>query len=187
MAARVGVTREQVVDVAVALLDETDRPERVSLAAVASELGIRTQSLYAHVDGAAGLRRALALRALAELAQAVTAAAVGRAGADAASAIVRAHASYALARPGRYAAAIVPPHDDVELGDAIDGVAGPLLTVLASCGLDEADGIHWMRTALAAVYGLALLDRDGQLTLGPPAAETVDHIIHALVARLEPT
>lgn len=185
MAARVGVTREQVVDAAMALLDEAGRPDGVSLAAVAAELGIRTQSLYAHVDGATGLRRDMALRALDELAQAVTNAAVGRAGADAAAAIVDVHAVYALDHPGRYAAAIVPPDDDVELGTAIDGVAHPLLTVLGSCGLDEVAAIHWMRTALAAVYGLALLERDGQLTLGPPPSDTVDLLVRTLVAQLE--
>ena len=36
----------------------------VALRPVAERLGVRVQSLYAHVDGADGLRRALALRGL---------------------------------------------------------------------------------------------------------------------------
>ena len=62
MAARRGVTTDQVVAAALAVLDEAGRVTDVRPAAVAKRLGIRSQSLYAHVDGGAGLRRLLALR-----------------------------------------------------------------------------------------------------------------------------
>ena len=50
---------------------------------MAERLGVRTQSLYSHVDGLDGLRRELALHAVRELGAVLTDAAMGRAGAEA--------------------------------------------------------------------------------------------------------
>ena len=80
VAAHVGLDHEQVVDAAVAVLDDVGRLDDLALRDVAARLGVRVQSLYAHVEGAQGLRRALALRGLSELADRLTTAAIGRAG-----------------------------------------------------------------------------------------------------------
>ena len=74
MAARRGVTSEQLADAALALLDEAGRVDEVRPAVLADRLGIRSQSLYAHLAGVNGLRRLLALRCLDELDGLVTAA-----------------------------------------------------------------------------------------------------------------
>ena len=100
MAARVGLARGDVVSAAVALLDEGGTPDDVTLGAVARRLGIRTQSIYAHVDGADGLRRAMALAGLGELREGVTDAAVGVSGRLAVESIVHAHLAVAIGRPG---------------------------------------------------------------------------------------
>ena len=163
------------------VLDAEGRPESVTLGAVAAGVGIRTQSLYAHVDGAAGLRRELALRTLGELGERVTQAAVGRSGADALKAIVQARLDYALAYPGRFAAAIHPPGDDPELSAAIADVAYPLEVVLDSCGVDPDAQVHWNRISMGAVYGFAMMARDGQLTLPVDPAESADVLVKVLV------
>ena len=80
MAARRGVTRDRVVHAALEVLDEVGDIDGVRPSMVAARLGIRSQSLYAHVDGVNGLRRLLALQSLADLADTVTGAAVGRSG-----------------------------------------------------------------------------------------------------------
>lgn len=184
MAAPRGLQREQVIDAAVELLVETGDPSRVSLGTLARRLEVRPQSLYAHVDGAPGLRRELALRALEALSETVTEAAVGRAPVEALEAIVRAHFDFALARPGLYAAAIHPPGDDPVLEDAVGRVVRPLDTVLERAGIDEIGRVHWNRTVLAAVYGLMSLLRDDQLTRPVDPRATADHIVGLITGRL---
>lgn len=185
MAARVGVRREQVLDAAVAVLADRGRPDAVTLGAVASRLGIRAQSLYAHVDGSAGLRRGLALRGLDGLAAVVTEAAIGRSGAAAAEAIVSAQLDYATEHPGLFGAAIHPPGDDPDLRAAVDRVTRPLELVLTSLGFGREDRVHWIRTTLAAIYGFAMLRRDGQLTLDVDPDRSARHLVRVLVAQLE--
>ena len=165
MAARAGITRSDVVATALAMLDEGSRPSDVGLGAVARRLGIRPQSLYAHVDGADGLERAIAAAGLEALGEVVATAAIGVAGPDAAEAIVRAHLAFAEARPSVYAAAIHPPGDDAVLAEAIARAGRPLEVVLASLGMDESERVHWTRLFLSSVYGYAVLRRDGRFAL----------------------
>ena len=63
MATQVGLDHDAVIDAAAALVDE-DGVEALTLAALAARLGIRSQSLYAHVDGLDGLLRDLALHSV---------------------------------------------------------------------------------------------------------------------------
>ena len=109
MAAPVGLDRQQVVDAGIQVLEERGRLDGVALSEVAARLGVRTQSLYAHVDGADGLRRQLALCGLRALAHELTSAAIGRAGSDAVEAIVRAYYRFANEHPGLYDASRRPP------------------------------------------------------------------------------
>ena len=186
MAARRGVTADQVGRAALEILDEVGSVDRVGPVMVAARLGIRSQSLYAHVDGVEGLRRLLALRSLANLGDAVIGAAVGRSGRDAVDAVVRAHLGFAMAWPGRFSAAIHPPGSDPDLLAAVERVGSPLQTVLEIMGLDADARVHWTRLQLSLVWGFATLWRDGRLTLGPAPESTVDHLVAALLARLEP-
>jgi AcrR family transcriptional regulator len=185
MAAPVGLKRVQVIDAAVAVLEESGRVDAVALRTVAERLGVRTQSLYAHVDGLEGLRRALALRALAELADRLTEAAVGRAGADAVDAVVRAYLRFAGDHPGLYEVGLRAPAGDPELIAAMNAVMRPLNLVFASYGLDETQALHWYRIVFAAVHGLATLRRDGLITRPGDIEETVDRLSAALTAQIE--
>jgi len=185
MAAPVGLDPEQVVAAALEVLDERGRLDAVSLREVAGRLGVRTQSLYAHVDGADGLRHALALAGLDALTDVLTAAAIGRSGGDAVAAIVHAYYRFAVDRPGLYDATLQPPGDDEELGRAIAGVTRPLNLVFASYGLDERAAVHWYRIVFAGVHGFAMLRRDGLLTMPGDPEESLAHMVDAFVHQLE--
>ena len=67
VASRKKLDQAGVLDAAARLADEHGY-QNLTLAMLASELGIRSQSLYAHVDGLQGLRDGLALRGQAVLA-----------------------------------------------------------------------------------------------------------------------
>ncbi len=100
---RAGLDAEAVVAAAAALADEPGcRSSRWR--GWPAALGIRTPSLYAHVDGLGDLRARLGARGAREMAGALQAAAAGRSGADALRAVAAAYRAYAHAHPGTYAA-----------------------------------------------------------------------------------
>lgn len=180
-----GLDRDQVVDAAVAVLEVKGRVDAIALREVAQRLGVKTQSLYAHVDGVDGLRHALALRAHDALAGRLAAAAAGRSGAAAVDAIVRAYYDFAVEHPGLYDASLRPPGDDPAMVAATAAVTHPLNEVFESYGLGDAAAVHWYRIVFAGVHGLAILQRDGLLTFPGNPEDSLDRMIRAFVHGLE--
>jgi AcrR family transcriptional regulator len=157
----------------------------VSLAAVAERLGVRTQSLYSHVDGLDGLRRELALHAIDALGAELAAAAMGRAGAEAVEAIVRAYLRYADAHPGLFAATLRAPGDDAQLTAAVSAVTTPLNLVFRSYGLGAEELVHWYRMVWATICGFATLRRDGLFTRPGDPEDTITHLVRVFADQLE--
>jgi AcrR family transcriptional regulator len=184
MAARAGIRRDDVIAEAILMIDEGTRPADLSLGALARRLGIRPQSLYAHVNGTEGLGRAVAVAGLGALAAAVTAAGIGVSGTDAVAAIVRAHLDFASRRPGLYEAAIRPPGDDPELLAAVEAVSAPLEQVLTGMGMGGDDRVHWTRLFLSSVYGYAALGNAGRFALPVSTDDTEAALIEMLTRRL---
>jgi AcrR family transcriptional regulator len=184
MAARAGLTRHDVVGEALRMIDEGTRPADVTLGELARRLGIRPQSLYAHVDGTDGLARAVAVAGLHALGAEVTAAAIGASGIDAVAAIVRAHLAFARRRPGLYEAAIHPPGDDPDLLVAIDAVGTPLERILTTMGIGPDERVHWTRVFLASVYGFAILHQSGRFALPVSTTVSEDRLVEMLTTSL---
>ena len=183
MAARLGIAREDVVDAALAVVAQ-DGADLLTMGRVARRLGIRTQSVYAHVDGIDGLRRAVAVHGLERLREATTAAALGTAGADAVGRIIRAHLAFALEEPELYDLSIHPPGDDPDLAVAVAGAGAPLTAVLGSCGVGADDAVHWTRLLLATVGGFARLRATGRFALPVDDEETSERVVAMLIAAL---
>ena len=119
------------------------------------------------------------------MAERLTTAAIGKAGADAVEAIVRAYLAFAGDHPGLFEAAQRPPGDDVELGAAIGAVMRPLNLVFESYGLDAEAAVHWYRIVWASVYGFAVLRRNALFTLPGEVDDTLTHLIQAFVRQIE--
>jgi hypothetical protein len=130
-------------------------------------------SLYNHVAGLPGLRRALALEGMRDLGERLRTAVVGRSGDDALAAMADAYRAYAREHPGVYAGlqrAAAP--DDAELLAAGEGVLATVLAVLAGYGLNGDELIHAARGLRSALHGFVGLERAGgfAIDLDPDAS-----------------
>jgi AcrR family transcriptional regulator len=158
---RAGLSRPVVVAAAAELADESGF-DRLTLAAIAARLGVRLPSLYKHIDSLDGLRRDVAVLAVTELGAAMSAAAIGRAGGDALSAVAAAYRDYGRRHPGRYAATVrAPAPDDVEHTAAAETVLRVVLAVLAGYGLAGDDAVDATRALRAALHGFVALEAGG--------------------------
>jgi AcrR family transcriptional regulator len=182
--ARRGLDQAQVVDAAIAVADE-EGLEAVTLARVAAALGVRSPSLYNHVDGRDGLIRGIAARATRELATALRRAATGRAGADAVAAVAQAQRDYARAYPGRYAATVAPPAPgDAEHEEAAADAVDVITSVLGGSGLEGDDVIHAVRSLRSAVHGFATLEASGGFGLPADIDESFRRLVDAVAIGL---
>jgi AcrR family transcriptional regulator len=152
---RAGLDRATVIAAAAEVADERGF-RQLTMGLVADRLGVRTPSLYRHVDGLAELHRGLAALALTELGDALRNATQGYAGRDALAAAARTMRSYLTGHPGRYAAT-VGATSDPEFDAAGARVIESLAAVLRGYRIDPAEQTHALRTLRSTLHGFATL------------------------------
>lgn len=156
---RAGLDAEAVVAAAAELAD-ADGLAQLTLARLAAELGVRTPSLYAHIDGLDDLRARMGARGASELAASLQVAAAGRARGDALRAIAHAYRAYAHAHPGTYAAMQLAPEGE-EFETAAAELIGLIFAVLRGYAIEGEPAIHAVRVIRSALHGFVSLEREG--------------------------
>lgn len=185
--ARAGLSRDEVVRLALRLVDEVGPSgyDELSLARVASTAGVATPSLYKHIDSLAALRREVALACTRDLADVCTAATIGRSEADALRSLSVAMRGYALTHPGRYAAAQVGPDPDdpahAELRNEAGRLVGVVAAVLQGFGLAESRAIDAVRAARSALHGFLAIEVAGGFRLPDDLDRSFETLVDLLV------
>lgn len=178
---RAGLSSQDVVAAAAGLADEAGYTE-LTMGRVAQRLGIRTPSLYKHVDDLADLRHRVATQAMTELGEAVRDALQGRSGLDALTAMLTAIRAYVTAHPGRYAATtgaqFTGPDDP--LLTASSRLLGSIAAMLRGYGIDNTEMDHAIRTLRCTIHGYAALQADDGFQRNADPEETFDWMIRFL-------
>jgi AcrR family transcriptional regulator len=177
---RAGLSEDRVVDEAERIADEVGL-SRLTLAALAQRLGIRQPSLYKHIDGMDGLQRSIAVRAKTQLAETLARAAVGRSRDHAITAMSHAYRAWALAHPGRYAAAqraSTPGDTEAEAADRT--VVQIVADVLAGYDLDGDDSIDAIRALRSALHGFVTLETTGGFGLPVDIDRSFERLLRAV-------
>ena len=197
MGRKLGLTLDDVV-AAAALIADRDGIDSVSLATVADALGVKSPSLYNHVEGLAGLRRALAIHGSRVLASELTDA-VGSpdpgagdptsAAADSGEAVRRLAAAYrtfAIDRPGLYASMLPAPSpdDDPELAAELFEAVKVVAEVFASAGVDDDVMIPTIRAFRSTVHGFVDLENRGGFGLPDDIDESFDTAVEIVISSL---
>ena len=161
MPGRRGLSREIVIDAAVGILDEHPG-QPLTLATVAQRLGVRTPSLYTHVDGLEDLLQGIAVFGARELAERIGRAAIGRAGSDALEQIAWEYRAFAVERPGVYQLTQrAPSQDDAEHTAAAEEILHILRRVLEPFELSDEEEVHAIRSLRSLVHGFSSLELGG--------------------------
>lgn len=159
MAKRRWLTREIVVERAAQMADEAGSVGEVTLTALAAALGVRTPSLYNHVDSLDDLHHAIAVYGLQQVITRLRAAAAGHVGREALLAMAGAYRQFAREHPGVYPLTVrAPDPDEAELAALGGELLQMLLLVLASVGLRGDDALHAVRGFRALLHGFAMLE-----------------------------
>ena len=181
---RAGLSTAAVVAAAADIAD-AEGLDRLTLARVAAAAGVRTPSLYNHVESLDDVRRRVALLALRDLADALRDAAVGRAGDDALAAMADAYRAYARRHPGRYAATQrAPAEGDEEMRAAAKGAVDVVLAILRGYGLEGDDAIHAARAVRSALHGFVALETGGGFGIPVDLDESYARMVRALARGL---
>jgi AcrR family transcriptional regulator len=155
---RAGLDRATVVAAGAAFADEQGFAS-LTMNALAERLGVRTPSLYKHVDGQTDLHRRIAVLALDNIADAVGTAIQGYAGRDALAAAAHAIRAFVTEHPGQYAATVgvTPDGPDDPLVAAGNRLIESLTAVLRGYPIKPGDLVHGLRTLRSLFHGFATL------------------------------
>lgn len=155
---RAGLSTAKVVDAAAALADEAGWAN-LSMAPLAARCGVKLPSLYKHISSLDALRLEVSALGLRELADAMTAAVLGKSGARAIGALADAYRAYGMAHPGRYAATVAAPTGEhVPQQEAAGEVLRVVTAALAGYGLQGDDAIDAARCLRSALHGFVDLE-----------------------------
>ncbi|MGV0991571.1 MAG: TetR/AcrR family transcriptional regulator [Mycobacterium sp.] len=171
------LSRETVVSAALTFLDR-EGWDALTINALAGHLGTKGPSLYNHVDSLDDLRRTVRMHVIDDILQMLSTVGAGRTRDDAVMAMASAYRSYAHHHPGRYSAFTRMPlgGDDPEFTAASHAAAVPVISVLASYGLDGQDAFFAALQFWAALHGFVMLEMTGVMGggMGPGGTGNLD-------------
>lgn len=160
----VKLSRDVIVNAALTFLDR-EGWDALTINALATQLGTKGPSLYNHVHSLDDLRRSVRMRVIDDIIGMLKTVGDGRAGDDAVMAMAGAYRSYAHHHPGRYSAFTRMPlgGDDPEFTAATRAAAAPVISVLASYGLDGEHAFYAALEFWSAMHGFVLLEMTGAM------------------------
>jgi len=158
------LSRDAIVNAALTFLDR-DGWDALTINALANQLGTKGPSLYNHVDSLDDLRRTVRMRVVGDIIDMLNTVGEGRTRDDAVMVMASAYRSYAHHHPGRYSAFTRMPlgGDDPEFTDATRAAAAPVISVLASYGLDGEAAFYAALEFWSAMHGFVLLEMTGAM------------------------
>ncbi len=174
---RVGLTMDTVLESAAALADEQGL-EAVTLAELGKRLGVKTPSLYNHIDGLTGLRKHLAIHGIHALRECLMERTVGKAGEEAVAAVALAYVEFVRMHPGLYEATLSAPDPlDEEVRRASEAVVVFMLKLIEGLRLSEPDALHTVRALRSMVHGFASLESRNGFNLELDRNESLTRMI----------
>ena len=181
---RAGLDPVAVVTAGAALADEVGLTG-LTMGLLAERVGVRTPSLYKHVDSLDALHRGIALQAKREIGDALTRSAVGKSGPDAVRAIAEVYRRWVIEHPGRYAATVRAPADgDEEDRRVSDDGLRVIFDVLAGFGLEGERAIDAARVLRSSFHGFASLEAAGGFGLPRDVDRSFRFLVESLIAGL---
>ena len=188
MSPRSNLTKQTVVQAAADLINAEGQGS-LSLGRLAKELGIRTPSLYNHVDGLPGLMRELSILNAHNLAGRISEAAIGQSGPEAVRVVMKAMRAYIKDSPGLYLSTLRASGTQLEVDPELEQEEARSvkvgMAVMASFGLEGEEAIHALRGLRSLVHGFTTLEVSGGFGLPLELDESFARLVDLFIAGLE--
>jgi AcrR family transcriptional regulator len=188
MSPRSHLTKQAVVQAAAGLIN-AEGLEALSLGRLARELGIRTPSLYNHVDGLPGLMRELSILNARNLADRLSEAAIGHSGPELVRAVMQTIRAYIKEYPGLYLSTVRASGTQAEVDPELEKEEARSvkvgMAVMASFGLEGEEAVHAVRGLRSVVHGFATLEISGGFGIPLDLDESFSRLVDLFIAGLE--
>lgn len=184
--ARRGLNLEEILTAAIRMIEEKGLAH-FSMHELADRLGIKTASLYNHLNGLREINLKLGMVAVERLHTAMFAAVEGKKKEVALRAAAKAYMDFAHQNPELYKAIICLPslHDD-KLDESGQEIIGLIFRLLNDYDMDTTDKIHYVRGLRSALHGFISLEEAGFFNQSIDVYESFDRMIECFIGQLCP-
>ncbi|WP_443660567.1 TetR/AcrR family transcriptional regulator [Clostridium algidicarnis] len=159
--------------------------DNVTLNNIAENLGVKSPSLYNHINGLADLSIGLAKLAIEKLDDVVRNAAVGKSKKEALIEMANAYRKFSKDSPELYKAILkLPIYNEYEIKEKGHAVIRIIYQVLEAYNLSEEDTIHFSRGFRSALHGFVSLEEAGFFSAGVDVDESYNRLVHCFVSIL---
>ncbi len=186
MTPRNWLDRTTIVLAAAALAEEVTL-DRLTLNQLAARLGVKTPSLYNHVQGLSDVFAGLAALGVQRLGAVIANAAIGKSREDAIMAIALEYRTFARAHPQLYKAIVRSPElEDAEITEAENEVVRILLKVLEPYHYSEEQAFHRIRGFRSLLHGFVSLEAAGFFRAPWDVDRSYEETIASVLATMRP-
>ena len=177
---REGLNPDIVTEAAAAIVD-ADGVAALTLARLATRLGVAAPSLYKHIGGQDDLTLRVSILALRHLNAELTTAAIGRSGREALLSIAQAYRRFAVEHAGLYALTQGPlrPDSDAQQSEVRHALK-VFEAVIGSYGAPENLSVHATRMVRASLHGFADIEARGGFQLSQSVDESFGLLVEAV-------
>ena len=179
---KAGLDKEKIIEMAAKLADEKGITN-VTLKVLATELGVKSPSLYKHFSGGLDeLNKELMLYGWRSLESEITRAAIGKAKDDAMIAICHVYRDFTARHKGLFEAMQwYNMYQSEEHLQATKGTVDILFQVLEAYGLNEEQKVHIVRMLRGFLQGFASIESHGGYGNPTPINDTFDFAIKTIL------
>lgn len=165
------ITAEEIINTAIELVEEHGKPV-LSMRELAERLGVKTPSLYNHIDSMEQLLTEVCRYAVGQLNAALMGAMQNKSGDDAVRALAAQYRVFATERAGLYRVIMaIPAENNAEFNKIAAAIIDPFMCVLASYAISAEQRLHWQRVIRSMLHGFASQQQAGFLSHSPVSTD----------------
>lgn len=187
MSPRSNLTRQTVVQAAADLIN-VEGLEALSLGRLAKELGIRTPSLYNHVNGLPGLMKELSILNARSLADRLSEVAIGQSGPELVMTMMQTYRAYIKENTGLYLSTLQTSGTQDKVDSELEQEEARSVRVgmvaMASFGLEGETAVHALRGLRSLVHGFATLEISGGFGMPVDLEESFTRLVDLYITGL---
>lgn len=171
-----------------ALLAEEVTLDRLTLNQLAKRMGVKTPSLYNHVQGLSDLYAGLAALGMQRLGTQIARAAIGKSHADAIHTIAREYRTFARTYPELYKVILKSPEmQHSAITEAENGIVQILLKVLEPYHYSEEEAFHRIRALRSLLHGFVSLEEAGFFRAPWDVEKSYEQLITSVLDTMDPS
>lgn len=165
------ITNEEITRAAIQLVEERGRPS-LSMRELAERLGVKTPSLYNHIESMEQLLVEVCRCAVEAFTAALRAAMEGKSGDEAVRALAAGYRAFAAQRAGLYRVIMaIPAENDEALERTAAVIPEPFLQALGGYPLTDEQKMHWQRILRSMLHGFVSQEQAGYFSHCPLSAD----------------